>query len=565
VNVQLSLPAVTSTSLATEAFDELASGVVSVSLDARIIAANPIAQDFFAPVAAVGRRVADLFRSCGCSGWEDLVASVAAGQPSAPARLLLADGRTLDARSRPLGDGGAVVTLLDITRYVRDAELALRDPLTGLANRAGLQDKLAQSLAHALTGETPVAMLYLDLDRFKLVNDTLGHATGDALLVKVAERLRSATREGDTVARLGGDEFAVVQIGAPQPQAAEALAARLVDLIGRTYVLGGQTLNIGVSLGIAIAPVDGTDPDTVMRRADLSLYRAKADGRGCFRFFQPGMDAEAQARRELEIDLRKALALRQFELHYQPLFQLDGRRLIGFEALMRWKHPERGQVSPSQFIPLAEEIGLIGPLGEWVLQTACREAASWAEPVSVAVNISPVQFRETDLLAAVRSALARSGLPAQRLELEITEGALLENTERVMEVLRGLRSLGVRISMDDFGTGYSSLSYLQRFPFDKVKIDQSFVRGAEHDADCGAIVRAVAALGASLGLQTTAEGVETNAQLNAIHAAGCSEVQGYFTGRPMPSSSVPELLRISFHRESETGMTGPVSTETGEA
>ena len=301
-------------------------------------------------------------------------------------------------------------------------------------------------------------------------------------------------------------------------------------------------LNVGVSVGIALAPADGRDADALLKHADLALYRAKAEGRGTYRFFEPAMNAQMQARRSLEIDLRRALALKQFDLAFQPQIQLETGQVTGFEALLRWNHPERGPVSPALFIPLAEEIGLIVGIGEWALRAACREAASWAQPAAIAVNLSPVQFRGGKLVETVMNVLAQTGLDPARLELEITEGALLENTEGVLGVLNGLRALGVKISMDDFGTGYSSLSYLQKFPFDKIKIDQSFVRGMEGNAECGAIVRAIARLGASLGMRTTAEGVETASQLDAIRAEGCTEVQGYLTGRPMPASQAAALL-----------------------
>ena len=391
-------------------------------------------------------------------------------------------------------------------------------------------------------GGEPFAVLCIDLDRFKAVNDTLGHPVGDALLRKVGERLSKAAREGDVVARLGGDEFAVIQVGTDQPTASEALAARLVDLIGRTYVVDGHMLNIGASVGVALAPSDGDDADALLKHADLALYRAKADGRGVFRFFETGMDARMQARRSLEIDLRKALALKEFELAYQPQVRSEDGAVSGFEALLRWRHPERGAVSPADFIPLAEEIGLITPIGEWVLRTACAEAATWPDSVSLAVNVSPVQFRGAKLVDTVTSALARSGLAPSRLELEITEGALLDNTDTVLKVLNSLRDLGVRISMDDFGTGYSSLSYLQKFPFTKIKIDQSFVRRMDDSPDCSAIVRAVAALGASLGMKTTAEGVETEAQRERIRAEGCTEIQGYLTGRPMTAADAAAFI-----------------------
>ena len=447
-------------------------------------------------------------------------------------------GKRLLVHRRPYADGW----LLE----VHDAVLfgaAPGDALTGLAGREELRRRIAAQLGGAQRGGAGFAVLCVDLDRFKAVNDTLGHPIGDALLRRVAERLVKAARRDDLVARLGGDEFAIVQVGAGQPEAAEALAGRLVDLVGRAYVVDGHMLNIGCSVGVALAPEDGDDPDTLLKNADLALYRAKADGRGVFRFFKPDMDAKMQARRSLELDLRRALALKEFDLAYQPQVSAHDGRVTGFEALLRWRHPERGQISPADFIPLAEEIGLINPIGEWVLRSACAEAARWPSDVSLAVNLSPVQFRGAKLASVVTNALAQSGLPAERLELEITEGALLDNTDTVLNMLNTLRSLGVRISMDDFGTGYSSLSYLQKFPFPKIKIDQSFVRSMDESPDCSAIVRAVIALGRSLGMKTTAEGVETEAQRDRIRAEGCTEIQGYLTGRPMTAEAAAALVR----------------------
>ena len=446
-------------------------------------------------------------------------------------------GKRLTVQRRPYANGW----LLELHDTVLVGAVS-GDALTGLAGRDELRRRIAAQLASFERGAEGFAVLCIDLDRFKAVNDTLGHPIGDALLRKVAERLVKAARREDLVARLGGDEFAVVQVGAGQPDAAEALAARLVDLVGRAYVVDGHMLNIGASVGVAVAPTDGDDADVLLKNADLALYRAKADGRGMFRFFEPDMDVKMQARRSLEIDLRRALALKEFELAYQPQVSARDGTVTGFEALLRWRQPERGLVSPADFIPLAEEIGVIGPIGDWVLRTACAEAARWPHGVSLAVNLSPVQFRGAKLVATVTSALAQSGLPADRLELEITEGALLDNTDAVLGVLNALRELGVRISMDDFGTGYSSLSYLQKFPFTKIKIDQSFVRRMEESADCSAIVRAVIALGRSLGMKTTAEGVETEAQRERIRAEGCTEIQGYLTGKPMSAADAAALI-----------------------
>ena len=532
------------------ALAEMAVPLLLLDAAGTITFANACAAALLACPAPAGLPLSALLAACGGAEPEGgaLPEALRAARP-VRSRLTLGGDRLVEAALAPLSSGGFALTFEDVTEQSRGAALARQEPLTGLCNRVGLHDRLDAALAEADRTGAPLAVLMLDLDRFKAVNDTLGHPVGDALLRKVAERLRKATRSGDVVARLGGDEFAIIQggpySGAEQPQAAEALARRLVDLVGRTYVVDGHMLNVGVSVGVALSPVDGRDADDLLKHADLALYRAKAEGRGTYRFFEPAMNAQMQARRSLEIDLRRALALKQFDLAFQPQIQLETGQVVGFEALLRWNHPERGPVSPALFIPLAEEIGLIVGIGEWALRTACREAASWTKPASIAVNLSPVQFRGGRLVETVMHVLAQTGLDPARLELEITEGALLENTDGVLDVLNGLRALGVKISMDDFGTGYSSLSYLQKFPFDKIKIDQSFVRGMEGNAECGAIVRAIARLGASLGMRTTAEGVETASQLDAIRAEGCTEVQGYLTGRPMPAAQAAALLTPS--------------------
>ena len=524
------------------ALPEMATAVLILDEDRQVEYANASAEELFVPVDPIGCTLTALFASCAATGGDEVFVALDANAEPAPMRLRLSDDRLLDCTLRSLSSGGFVLSMDDVTTYVRNAELAERDALTGLANRKALRDRLVERLASAaLTGQA-TAVLYVDLDRFKAVNDTLGHPLGDALLRKVAERFKSALRDGDVVARLGGDEFAVIQSDAPQPVAATALATRLVDLIGRAYAIDGHMLHIGASVGVAIAPNDGYEPDVLLKNADLALYRAKAEGRGRHRFFEPGMDERMQARRSMEIDLRRALALKQLELVYQPQFDLASNVIIGFEALVRWHHPTRGVVPPGEFIPLAEEIGVISAIGEWVLRAACKQAAAWPMQVSIAVNLSPVQCRSGKLAETVISALAQSQLPVQRLELEITEGALLENTDDVLNVLNRLRELGVAVSMDDFGTGYSSLGYLQRFPFDKIKIDQGFVRDIDAHADRQAIFRAITSLASTLRMKTIAEGVETEAELACIRAAGCDEVQGYLTGRPMPAGAATALL-----------------------
>jgi diguanylate cyclase (GGDEF)-like protein/PAS domain S-box-containing protein len=425
------------------------------------------------------------------------------------------------------------------------ARLAHYDPLTELPNRVLFQKSLTDALARRARKGDQLAVHFIDLDRFKTVNDTLGHPLGDALLREAAERLRGCVREGDTVARLGGDEFAVVQTGLKDMDGATRLAGRIVEAMAAPFDLQGHQVVIGASVGVAAAPSDGEDADELLKKADMALYRAKADGRGAFHFFERAMDEQLQARRALELDLRRALTAGEFELFYQPLYNLGDERVTGCEALLRWRHPDRGMVSPADFIPLAEEIGLIVPLGEWVLRTACAEAARWPDYVRLAVNLSPAQFRDRGLVRTVVSALAASGLQAQRLELEITESVLLQDSVANMSMLHDLKALGVRISMDDFGTGYSSLSYLRSFPFDKIKIDQTFVRDILEDSDAMAIIKAVLDLGSSMGIVTTAEGVETLEQLNALRGQGCAEIQGHFISRPAPASEIARLLGIT--------------------
>src|SRR4051794_38282990 len=444
-----------------------------------------------------------------------------------------------------LGDGTRLVVgvITDVTRY-REAEahirhLAHHDALTGLANRALFRERLGRALAAARRRGGPVAVLCLDLDRFKPVNDTLGHPGGDALLRAVAARLRARGRDRRAARRRrvrdppgrggpGGGR------GGPRPPPGRGA-------LGPYEVLGHQVV-VGASVGVALAPGDGQDPDELLKRADMALYRAKADGRGTFRSFEPGMDARLQARRLLELDLRKALPAGELELHYQPLVDLRTGAVSALEALLRWRHPARGLVPPGEFVPLAEEIGLIVPVGGWVLARACADAAGWPGGVRVAVNLSAAQFRGRELVAAVIGALAAAGLAPPRLELEITGTGLLRDGEATLATLRELRALGVRIAMDDFGTGYSSLGYLRSFPFDKIKIDRCFVRDLGASADCEAIVRAVTGLGGSLGIATTAEGVETEEQLERLRPEGCDEAQGFHLGRPMPAAEVVAFL-----------------------
>ena len=419
--------------------------------------------------------------------------------------------------------------------------LAHHDPLTTLPNRVTFQDRIGHAVAHAARGRLS-AILCLDLDHFKAVNDTLGHAIGDALLQMVAERLMRCVRETDLVARLGGDEFAIIQADIASSADAGCLAQRVVESVSAPYAINGQHVCIGVSVGIAVLSGATENTAAAMKNADLALYQAKASGRGTFCYFDPSMNESLQARRALELDLRLALSLDQFVLFYQPLVGIASGQVSGFEALLRWRHPTRGLVSPLEFIPICEETGMIHKIGAWVIDQACRDAMRWPGHLNVAVNLSAVQFKNADLVAIVSSALAASGLAAQRLELEITESVLLLDSEATLATLHQLRALDLRISMDDFGTGYSSLSYLQSFPFDKIKIDQSFVRNLTGTGESVAIIRAVTGLSRSLGIETVAEGVETHEQLTLLRSEACTEVQGYLFGRPCPAGDIPNLL-----------------------
>jgi diguanylate cyclase (GGDEF)-like protein/PAS domain S-box-containing protein len=417
--------------------------------------------------------------------------------------------------------------------------MAHHDLLTALPNRAFLMQKMEEAGARLRRWGEPFTVLILDLDRFKIVNDSLGHPAGDALLKQTASRLRSALRETDVLARLGGDEFAIIQIGEPnQPQAAAALAERIVEIIRSPYVIEGNEMTIGTSIGIAMAPEDGGEPNELIKKADLALYRTKSQGRNAYRFFDAQMTQEVDARHQLENDLRGAIAREELDLFYQPIIDIKSGKVFGAEALARWRHPQRGLVPPDQFIPLAEETGLIAPIGEWVLQRACADAARWPGETRVAVNLSALQFRRSNLFDVILCALIESGLSPQRLELEITESILLESDADPLTVIRRLKNIGVSIALDDFGTGYSSLSYLTKFPFDKIKIDKSFTQNLTKRAECAAIISSVRALGVGLNMLTVAEGVETEQQLGVLRAAGVDLAQGYLFGRPCPVSEL---------------------------
>jgi diguanylate cyclase (GGDEF)-like protein len=457
----------------------------------------------------------------------------------------LPDGRTIFLHSQPMRGGGWVSTHEDITERRRaDATLAFmahHDALTELPNRALFQERLEEAVAMARLG-THCALLCLDLDRFKVINDTLGHPVGDSLLRAVAGRLSAVVRDVDTVARLGGDEFAIIQVGLNSSEEAELLAGRIIDVLCQPFDIDGRKVVAGTSIGIALAPRDGISSGILLKNADIALYLAKSEGRGTYRYFEPEMDALVQARREVELDLRNALPAKEFDLHYQPVLDLQSGRVTGLEALIRWNHPVRGLISPGDFIPTAEEFGLIVPIGEWVLQQACQEASTWPRNVDVAVNLSPAQFKGGHLLDGVRKALTASRLDPRRLVLEITESVLLQNSDETLTTLHQLRALGIRIALDDFGTGYSSLSYLRSFPFDKIKIDRSFIRDIDANIDSAVIVSAIVGIARGLGMITVAEGVETTGQLQKVRNLGCAKVQGYLFSRPRPAGEVPALI-----------------------
>jgi diguanylate cyclase (GGDEF)-like protein len=456
--------------------------------------------------------------------------------------------RVIAVATQPLKGGGWVALDEDITqrrRQERDiTRLARHDALTELANRSLFREQLQQALLRLERGKG-FAVLCLDLDRFKSVNDTLGHPVGDGLLKQVSGRLLGCVRQGDLVARLGGDEFAIIQANVSAPDETEALAARIVDTVSKPYDVGGQRIDISTSIGMTLAPRDGADADLLIKNADLALYRVKADGRHGYAFFEPQMNDHIQVRRKMEIDLRKAFDNEEVALLYQPIICLETQSVAGFEALMRWTHPKRGEVPPAEFIALAEEIGLISELGEWALRQACTQAARWSAPVKVAINLSPLQIKR-DLIEIVLQALAASGLPPERLELEITESVLLKDKQNTMATLHQLRQLGVRIAMDDFGTGFCSLSYLRSFPFDKIKIDRAFIADIDRSTEARAIVEAIVKLGQCLAMSTVAEGIENFEQLRLVCGTGCTEGQGFYFSAPVAASEVEPVLNGTY-------------------
>jgi len=489
-------------------------------------------------VAAMPAGLGDLF-----SGFEPLSFAAAGESTAIECKLIGASGLEHDVEVllRRLDWRGAerhVLAVRDISERkeaaARIAHLAYHDALTGLPNRAVFGDHLARGVAKAAEQGEPIAVLCIDLDGFKAVNDMHGHPAGDEVLIEAAHRLRGVVRGNELVARLGGDEFAVVQQGGSQPTHAGLLSERIIEALQQPFAIGGQSVRISASIGVAVYPADADTPSDLIKNADMALYRAKAEGRGLTRFYEAAMDEALRQRRQLEADLCLAVSREELEVYYQPLADMVSGAITGFEALLRWDHPRLGPVSPEMFIRLAEESGIIVKLGEWVLRAACTEAVRWDPPLKLSVNLSPIQFMQEDLVGAVERVLADTGLAPSRLELEVTEGLLIKDAGGAVAMLERLKALGVQIAMDDFGTGYSSLTYFRMFPFDKVKIDQGFVREMMENPQAMAIIRSVIGLGHGLGVPVVAEGVETQAQLDALRAEGCDQVQGYLIARPNP-------------------------------
>jgi diguanylate cyclase (GGDEF)-like protein len=548
------------------AINNMSQGLCFFDGDERLIVCNRryaemygLSLDILRPGTTL-REIVDLrfeVGSCPAMSREDYLAwrnSIAISDRPSDTATELANGRIFAIHHQPMPGGGWVATHDDITdRRRTEAQIermARSDVLTGLANRVQFRERLNDLLLQSRATDS-VALLLVDLDRFKAVNDTLGHPIGDKLLCAAAQRLRQFVRQNDLVARLGGDEFAIIQTGASQPAAAKSLADRLVHGFAEPFEIGDDQVQVGASVGVALSPDDGVDPDELLKRADLALYDAKSTGRGTLSFFRSEMNERAQGRRALEIDLRQAEARGELELHYQPILALNTNRVTCFEALLRWRHPVRGMVMPDSFIPLAEETGLIESLGVWVLREAFAQATTWPSHVGIAVNLSPVQFKSGKLLGVVAAALTGSGIEPQRVELEITESVRLTEDAANLVTLHELRSLGVRICLDDFGVGYSSLSYLRSFPFKKIKIDRSFIRDVVDNTEAAAIVRAITTLGASLGMLTTAEGVELPEQVQVLRSLGCDEAQGYLFSRPLPASELDTML------QADRGLVGP--------
>jgi diguanylate cyclase (GGDEF)-like protein len=524
--------------LALKAFMSMDRAVAIVGHDGKLLQPNLVFEKLFGDTELLDR----INRDAG------------ANNGKSDCQIALPDGRTFWVETIPM-DGGWLVSPYEMTE--RSAK-ARTDTLTKLGNRLMFHEQLAELLANPDRAAEGTAILVIDLSRFKAINESLGRNIGSGLLGSVADRIRSVLGSGDIAARLGGDKFGIIQAGQPQPQSAATLAGRLVDLIGRSHLVEGHLIDIAASVGIVLLPTGANDCELLLKDADLALHRAKSDGHGTYRFFEKAMDEKMQCRRQLESDLRRALALREFSLVYQPQFNLRLNKVTGFEALLRWQTPTRGAVSPLEFIPVAEDIGIITSIGEWVLRTACLEAATWLGLHTVSVNVSALQFKSSNLVATVMSALGESGLDPRRLELEITESVMLDAGGTAFPMLQNLREIGVRVALDDFGTGYSSMGYLRSFPFDRIKIDQSFVRGTSNDVVGRAIVRAVASIGQSLGMATVAEGVETEEQMARITSDGCTDVQGYLISRPMPPEQIGSFLFVN----KRPGVTPPPQNES---
>jgi diguanylate cyclase (GGDEF)-like protein len=546
--------------------EHVSNGIIMVGADRSILVINGRAAELYdlpADFLASHPSFDDLFAYLVQNG--DFVDEAQANQDAVPAHCLAKDqsclvnvyerrranGMILEVRTEPLPGGGFVRTLTDVTERreteQKVIELANLDTLTGLANRRHFSEAMARMI-DGKRQRPSFAILFLDLDRFKAVNDTLGHAIGDLLLREVAQRIKGALRAGDEIGRIGGDEFAVLLAPAGQAEA-EAVARKLTRVVAAPYEIEGHDIIIGTSAGIALSSQLATDPAELMKAADLALYAAKADGRGGYRVYEAGMEATAKSRRSLELDLRSALANNEFEIHYQPVVDLQRETLSGFEALLRWRHPERGLVSPESFIPIAEDLGLIVPIGAFVLREACREACRWPASLTIAVNLSAAQFARGVVERCVADALAETGLEPSRLELEVTERALMDERHAAIAALERLQRSGCRISLDDFGTGYSSLSYLTRFAFDTIKIDRSFVTNLETSTHSDAIVRASISIARHLKMELTAEGVETQQQAALLAALGCNKAQGYFYSPPVPSQRVgATIARFAMRR-----------------
>ncbi|HXL84010.1 MAG TPA: EAL domain-containing protein [Casimicrobiaceae bacterium] len=544
------------------ALNNMPHGLCMLDADQRVVVANKRLSELLgirSDGAHKGLSLRELLRQCARAGVisAPTVERIAAdlegylsGDIDSDLTVEVRDGRTLALTFHPMENGGSVVLVEDITERknaeAKISHLARYDALTGLPNRIFFREQLDRTLA--LTRRSGhCALMFVDLDQFKQVNDTLGHRCGDAVLSAVADRLRAIVRESDIVARFGGDEFVILQAPVWRREEVDALAKRVVEAISLPYEIDVHQIVIGASVGIALAPEDGDNADTLLKNADMALYRAKAEGRAAWRFFEPEMDAQAQARRSLELDLRDAVSSGAFDVYYQPLINLKTHRIGTCEALLRWPHPTRGMVPPVEFIQVAEEMGLIVEIGNWVLHQACAECMKWPDNVRVAVNLSPIQFRRGDVVAVIRHALAASGLPANRLEIEITESSLLEDTEATRATLQELRDFGVRISLDDFGTGHSSLSYLHNFPLHKVKIDRSFLEGIEANGRSFTLLSGVARLSAELGMCVVVEGIETEEQLALVtREKNIDEAQGYLFSPAIPSGSIRKLL-VAMH------------------